>query len=167
MVNINIVADKAKLGIFFVFLALLAESCENDKNDVIPDVYIEFTMDITGDILFSSLSAIGNSVIITSQTNNWGRYSAGYNYNGIIVYRTQLDGFSPEFYAYDRTCPHDYSIDESGVKINIDFIQAICPKCSTVYELSVGGVPSSGPGRYPLKNYKTIYDGRYLRVWNY
>jgi hypothetical protein len=37
MVNINIVADRTKLGIFFIFLALSVNSCENDKNDVIPD----------------------------------------------------------------------------------------------------------------------------------
>ncbi len=167
MVNINIVADRTKLGIFFIFLALSVNSCENDKNDVIPDWDIDFTMDITGDAQFSSLTAIGNSVIITSQTNNWGRYSSGYNYNGIIVFRVQFDGYSPEFYAYDRTCPHDFSVDESSVKVNIDFMKAICPKCSTVYDLTVGGVPASGPGRYPLKNYKTIFDGRFLRVWNY
>jgi hypothetical protein len=45
-------------------------------------------------------------------------------------------------------------------------MKAICPKCSTVYDLTVGGVPASGPGDI-FKNYKTIFDGRFLRVWNY
>lgn len=159
----------SKIKYFFVSLTIifLTVSCENNKNDVIPDTYINFTMDISGDILFSGLSAIGNSVIVTSQTNNWGSRAAGYDNNGVIVYRAQFDGVTPEFYAYDRTCPHDYATGELSVKVNIDFTQAICPKCSTRYELSVGGISSSGPGKYPLKNYKTSFDGRYLRVWSY
>jgi len=158
----------SKIKHFFISLvfAPLLIACENNKNDVIPDQYIDFTMDISGDILFAGLAAIGNSVIVTSQTNNWGNRAAGFDYNGIIVYRAQID-YQPDFYAYDRTCPHDYVTNELSVKVNIDFTQAICPKCSTYYELSVGGISSSGPGKYPLKNYKTSFDGRYLKVWNY
>ncbi len=154
----------SKIRYFFIsiVIVLLLFSCKKNKNDVIPDVDIDFTMDITNDILFTDLAAIGNSVIVTSQTNNWGRYAAGYDNNGIIVHRVILD----EFYAYDRTCPHDYSVDGASIKVNIDFIQAICPRCSTSYSLPTGGNPISGPGRYPLKNYKTSFNGRYLRVWN-
>ena len=119
-------------------------------------------MDITGDILFSDLAAIGNHVIVTSQTNNWGSKAAGYDGNGIIVYRSLPD----EFNAYDRTCPHDYAVNGLSIKVNVDFTQAICPNCSTCYALSAFGTPVSGPGQYPLKNYKTKFDGRYLSVWN-
>ena len=158
----------SKIKYFFISLAIIAllNSCESDKNDVIPETYVSFTMDITGDILFSNLSTLGNHVIITSQTNNWGERAAGYDHNGIIIYRVNLDGLAPEFYAYDRTCPHDYAVNDLSVKVNVDFFQAVCPRCSTYYELSGGGYPSSGPGKYYLKNYKTSYDGRYLTVWN-
>ena len=161
MVNINIVADRTKLGIFFVLFALLAGSCENDKNDVIPDVYVDFTMDLND--YPNLLTPLGTATVDKNDLRIPNReYAAGFNGNGIIIIN-----LSDAFYAYDRTCPHDYSIDKSSVKVNIDFVQAICPKCSTVYELSAGGIRSSGPGRYQLKNYKTYYDGRYLRVWNY
>jgi nitrite reductase/ring-hydroxylating ferredoxin subunit len=155
----------SKIRYFFFLLVFvsLPISCEKNKNDVIPDTYVSFTMDISGDILFSDLTAIGNSVIVTSKTNTWGSYSAGYDYNGIIVYRATLD----QFYAYDRTCPHDYAVNNKSIKVNVDFIQAVCPSCSTYYSLPAGGVPISGPGRYPLKNYRTIFDGRYLTVENY
>ena len=154
-----------KIKYFFLSLAIatLLNSCERNKNDVIPDVYVSFEMDIIGDILFSNLSAIGNHVIITSQTNNWGIRAAGYDNNGIIVYRSLPD----EFNAYDRTCPHDYAVNNQSIIVNVDFTQAICPKCSTFYALSAYGTPISGPGRYPLKNYKTRFDGRFLLVWNY
>jgi nitrite reductase/ring-hydroxylating ferredoxin subunit len=120
-------------------------------------------MDILTDSEFTSLSAIGNHVIVTSQTNNYGSRAAGFNNNGIIVYRYTLD----EFKAYDRTCPHDYAVNDLSIKVNVDFIRAICPQCSTFYELAAGGTPSSGPGRYPLKNYRTSFDGSFVTVWNY
>lgn len=154
-------ADVTKLGFFFIFFAFFAVSCENEKNDVIPDVYVDFTMDLN-DIEFVNLTVMFGSVYVNANTNNWGQRASGFNNNGIIVFA----GPEGEFYAYDRTCPHDYAADGSSVKVNTDFIRAVCPRCSTVYELSIGGVPASGPGRYPLKNYRTNFDGRFLRVWN-
>ncbi len=155
----------SKIRYFFISLAflLLPISCENNKNDVIPNVYTDFTMDISTDILFRDLTSVGNSVIVNYLTNNWGRYSAGYDSSGIIVYRSNED----EFNAYDRTCPYDYVVNNKSIRVNVDFTMAICPVCSTYYALSSFGSPVSGPGRYPLKNYKTSFDGRYVRVWNY
>lgn len=155
-------SNKIFFIISFALVAMLI-SCERNNNDVVPDTYVSFVMDVSGDILFSDLNAIGNSVIVTYRTNNWGYRSAGYDSNGIIIYRANLD----QFYAYDRTCPYDYVTNGKSLKVNIDFIQAICPICSTAYSLPTGGIPVSGPGKYPLKNYRTIFDGRYLTVENY
>jgi nitrite reductase/ring-hydroxylating ferredoxin subunit len=155
---------KAKIVIFLitVLMAVLLTSCKKSKNDVIPDVYVDFYIDLN-DIIFRDLDAIGNHVIVTSQTNLWGPKSAGYNDNGIIVYRSDLENFN----AYDRTCPHDFAVNELSIKVNVDFTIAICPRCGTNYALSAGGMPMSGPGRYPLKNYKTSFDGQSVHVWHY
>ncbi len=157
-------ASLSKIRFFLITLTLtLALGSCNKKNDVIPDVYVDFTLDIN-DPEFVNLSSIGGAVAVGSYTNNWGRGAAGYAGDGIIIARG-VD----EFYAYDRTCPYDYALDESTVKVNIDitgFAKALCPKCSTSYELISFGTPASGIGRYPLKNYKTSFDGRYVRVWN-
>jgi hypothetical protein len=144
-------------GIILISLA----SCKKNKNDVIPDTWVDFTIDLN-DPEFFVLNAGGNAKIVTASTNNWGQRSAGYGNNGIIVYRSLMD----EFYAYDRTCPNDFVKDGSSIKINIDFTLAICPRCSTNYALEAGGTPISGPGRYPLKNYKTSFFEQYVRVWN-
>lgn len=153
-----------KLTFFSAFLVFIAffSGCKNQNNDVIPDVYVNFQIDLLYDIEFRDLNAIGNHVIVTSATNNWGSRAAGYDNNGIIVYRSLLD----EFNAYDRTCPHDYAKDKSSVKVNVEAFSAICPRCSTEYSLSSFGIPVSGPGKYPLKNYNTSFDGRYISVWN-
>jgi nitrite reductase/ring-hydroxylating ferredoxin subunit len=157
------VTSVSKISFFLITAILLIFSSCNKKNDVIPDVYVDFTLDLY-DPEFVDLNAIGGSDTISSRTNNWGRGAAGYGGNGIIVTRG-VD----EFYAYDRTCPHDYVINELSIKINIDksnSMRAVCPRCSTVYELMAYGTPASGIGQYPLKNYKTSFDGRWVRVWN-
>ena len=155
--------SKIRIFLIAVVLTVMLSSC-NKKNDVIPDVTVDFTLDIN-DAEFVNLSAIGGAISVDARTNNWGIYAAGYDGNGIIIYRADEE----LFYAYDRTCPHDYEISNLSIKVNIDpefSIFAICPKCGTKYALSAGGTPVSGIGRYPLKNYKTSFVGGYVRVWN-
>lgn len=154
---------KAKI-IFFLITTLVTVSlisCKKNKNDVIPYTYVNFTINLS-DPEFIVLQARNNHKIITSATNNWGERSAGWNENGIIVYRSSFD----DFYAYDRTCPHDYDINGLSIKVNVDFTTAICPQCSTYYSLDIGGTPFKGIGKYPLKNYKTSFDGQFIYVHN-
>ncbi|MGB8492611.1 MAG: hypothetical protein WCE64_16275 [Bacteroidales bacterium] len=142
-------------------MPLLFISCSRKANDVIPDVFVDFTIDLL-DPEFVSLSVIGSSDTIDSSTNNWGVNSAGYDGNGIIVYSGP-----DEYYAFDRTCPHDLSVNGLSVSVNVDFAIAVCPKCGTKYALTAYGTPLSGVGRYPLKNYNTSFEyDRYIRVWN-
>jgi nitrite reductase/ring-hydroxylating ferredoxin subunit len=156
---------KRFLRIAFFFAAALSpvitNSCGKDGNDVIPDVYVDFTIDLL-DPEFVHLSVIDVSDTIDATTNNWGNRSAGYDGNGIIIYSGP-----DEYYAYDRTCPHDFSVFSLSIKVRADGVFAECPECGTKYSLTVYGTPISGPGKYPLKNYKTSFDGeRYIRVWN-
>jgi hypothetical protein len=155
---------KSKIIIFLVTLVIAVSfiTCKKSKNDVIPDVYVEFYINLS-DPEFFDLNAIGNSKIITSATNNWGIDAAGFNGNGIIVYRSLPD----EFNAYDRTCPYDYAESQLSIKINIDGFNGVCPQCKTTYALYGLGTPISGPGKYPLKNYKTSFDGQYIHVWHH
>ena len=129
---------------------------------MIPDVYVNFKLDLS-DPQFTDLNALGGTVLINAKTNNWP-YSGGYDDNGIIIH-----AWVDEFFAYDRTCPHDYVVNGLSIKVNIDptnSLDAICPQCSTYYALSAGGTPAKGIGQYPLKNYKTSFDGRFVMVWN-
>ena len=148
---------------FFLITTILIfsfSSCRKNSYDVIPDVYVDFTIDLY-DPQFVNLTAIGGSDTIDASTNNLGYRAAGFDGNGIILFSG-----SDAYYAYDSTCPHDYAVNGLSIKVKVDFTQAVCPKCGTIYELLVSGTPSSGIGRYPLKNYKTSFDGRLIRVWN-
>jgi len=152
-----------KTGLFFiaVIYLLVLSSCKSSDNDIIPDVFVDFTIDLL-DPEFVNLSAIGNSDTIDASTHNWGYRSAGYDNNGIIIYSGP-----GEYFAFDRTCPHDYAVNDLSIKVKIDFAVALCPVCGTQYALSAYGTPISGVGKYQLKNYKTSFDSdRYIRVWN-
>jgi hypothetical protein len=156
-------ASDSKIRFFLIISAfvIILSSC-NKKNDVIPDTYVNFTLDLN-DPRFVNLSVFGGSVAVDSRTISSGS-AAGYDGNGIII----CYGVD-EFYAYDRTCPHDYVVNGLSIKVSIDpgnSTIAICPKCGTKYGLTVGGTPASGVGRYPLKNYKTSFQGNYVTVWN-
>jgi nitrite reductase/ring-hydroxylating ferredoxin subunit len=153
----------SKIGYFFIMTIAIALCSCNKKNDVIPDTYVSFILNLN-DPEFVNLTAFGGSVTVGSNTNNWGIAAAGYDGNGIIIcYGVE------EFYAYDRTCPHDYVTNSLSVKVNIDPSNStigICPKCGTKYGLTVGGTPVEGVGRYPLKNYRTSFIGNSVTVWN-
>jgi nitrite reductase/ring-hydroxylating ferredoxin subunit len=151
--------SKISFFLFTIALTISMDSCSKAKNDVIPDVYVNFTLDIY-DPEFVSLTAIGSDTV-DAQTNNLGSSAAGFGGNGIIVYNG-----GDAFYAYDRTCPYDYAVNGLSVKVKINFTIASCPKCGTTYSLPASGTPASGVGRYPLKNYLTSFDGRFLQVWN-
>jgi len=154
--------SKIRFFLITASLVIILSSC-NKKNDVIPDTYVNFTFDLN-DPEFVSLSGFGGSVTVDSHTNNWGLAAAGFDGNGIII----CFGVD-EFYAYDRTCPHDYVVNGLSIKVNIDpgnSTIAVCPKCGTKYGLTVGGTPASGVGRYPLKNYRTRIQENYVTVWN-
>jgi len=157
------VVTGSKIRFFFIYslIVFLPVSCERNKNDVIPDVYVEFTIDIFD---YQALESIAGSVVVDENDMRIidREYAGGFDGNGIIIYRSMEN----EFMAYDRTCPHDYAVNGLSIKVNVDFTRAVCPKCSTYYELFSFGTPSDGPGQYPLKNYRTHFDGRYLRVWN-
>jgi hypothetical protein len=158
--------QKSKIIFFLltVIITISLTSCKKSKYDVVPDVYVDFYLDLN-DIIFKDLAAISNYVILTSQTQSSGILgrSVGYANNGIIVYRSTLD----EFNAYDRTCPYDFVTNAVSVKVNVDGFNAVCPQCSTKYALYGMGTPTSGPGRYPLKNYKTNFDGQFIHIWHY
>jgi nitrite reductase/ring-hydroxylating ferredoxin subunit len=154
-----------KITLFFIALSFACSlsSCKKNKNDVIPDVYVDFTIDLA-DPEFVILTSVGQTLTVNENTNNFGSRAAGYSGNGIIIH----SGVG-EFFAYDRTCPYDYAELGSAIRINIDntnSLYAVCPQCKTKYGLPVNGTPAEGIGRYPLKNYKTSFDGRRLRVWN-
>lgn len=156
---------KSKISFFLLFLlqAFFFLSC-GKENEIIPDVIVDFYIDVNDPRFASDLNTIGGAIMVNENTMN-EPYAAGFGGSGIII---AYDG--SEYYAYDRTCPHDYLVDGSVIRVDIDqtgFAKAVCPKCRSSFELIIFGTPAPGSvSQYPLKNYRTTFDGRYIRVWN-
>ena len=153
-----------RIFLLFTLVALPLISCDRDKNDVIPDITVDFTITFSDPEFFDLFYSPGTSVLLSSAHRHLGLGTAGFDGNGIIVYNTGLQGF--EYGAFDRTCPHCYANDDVSVAVNVDGVYAICPRCSTNYALGGSGLPQSGPGQYYLKNYHTSFTGYSVRIWN-
>ncbi len=151
----------SKIRNFFliVLLYVLANACETEKQKIIPHTYVNFSIRLD-DPQFITLSSIGNAVVITSSYD--GSNSAGYDNNGIILYRASQD----EFYAFDRTCTYDV---EKSIAVEIDDsgIMAVCPECGSIYVLPNIGFPTKeSPSKYALHQYQTSFDGLNVHVFN-
>jgi hypothetical protein len=153
-----------KIFLFAALLLQLLYSCSDEKNDVIPDITIDFRIYFSDPEFFDLNNAPGSSALISSSHIHLGIGTGGYDNNGIIVYNSGLEGF--EYYAFDRTCPHCYVTASESIAVNVDGVFAVCPRCNTLYAMGSSGMPQSGPGQYYLKNYNTDYFGSGVRVWN-
>jgi hypothetical protein len=156
---------RSKLILFLILASAMAgfTSCKKAKNDVIPTVYVDFYISLN-DPLFLDLLTPLTFAYVDATTNNMGQSAAGYDGNGIIIFNYNDE----QFFAYDRTCPYDYEVNKKSVKINVvDFFLGVCPECGTKYDLTSGGVPHSGVGRYQLKNYRAGFNGLLVHVYNY
>lgn len=137
--------------IFSLLLVLFSSSCQKEEQHPVPNVYINFIINLQDDPEFYHLRFQGTSVVITSSTI--GTLSLGFNDNGIIIYNAG-DG---EFYAFDRTCPHDLpesiAVESDGNNL------ATCPQCGSIYVFPSMGAPTlDSPAKWPLKTYHAFYN---------
>jgi len=145
----------SKLSFFslisIVFLSL-SWGCEKYNVNPIPNVYVNFSINILYDPEFIRLQAVNNSMIIRNTTI--GVVTLGYDNNGVIVYNAGGN----EFFAFDLTCPYDYP-ESIVVEADPNSGLAKCPECGSIYVFPSSGAPTtSGPASFPLKEYKAYYN---------
>lgn len=148
-----------KFLLIAILILLSGPSCKKDIITIIPITYVDFTIKLT-DPGFIDLNAVGNSVMVNK--NDFGPGSAGYKDHGIIVYRAGQS----EFYAFDRTCTWE---DSLNIAVDMDLptdLSAQCPVCGSEYILPSSGYPTKdGPAIYPLQQYQATYDELTQAVW--
>ena len=133
----------------FSFGILIQAGCKKDKDEDIPYVYVNFTINPSS-IEYNNLEIIGNYDYVTG------------GFRGIIIYHATQDDYK----AYERTSPYNYpndfecrvSVDDSGL-IAVD-------SCSGSNYLLLDGSPFEGPATKSLKQYRTSFDGTLLHVFN-
>ena len=82
-------------------------------------------------------------------------------YAGLIIVHSYQD----QFMAYDRCCPNEAQRDIVIVPGDNDGT-ATCPKCKTIYDISNGGIPYSGPSKFALRRYGVTKTGEKIQVYN-
>ena len=141
----------SKLRFFYLItLILIIVQCDDVDTFELPNVYVDFTINIETDVQYYKLQNAGTGMVINAA--DVGKVSLGYNNNGIILYNLG-DGF----YAFDRTCPHDYP---ASVAVTTDGgATAVCPECNSVFILPSLGVPANGSlSKYPLVQYRASHN---------
>jgi len=133
--------------LFMLILVVFIKGCD-DKNQIVPNVYVNFYISVF-DPEFSTLLSPGNSITVTGGVN------------GILIYRISSD----EFAAYDRTCTYNVS-DNCRIVVDDDINFATDSMCCNSRFLLLDGSVIEGPATYPLKRYQTNFDGNYLHVYN-
>lgn len=136
------------LFILFLCIASLLSGCDGYEHETIPTVKVNITI-YPDDVTYANLNYIGGYEYLTGGVA------------GIIVYRLDMTTFM----AYDRACPYDWEdpgawvcVDESGILLKDEH-------CGSTFNILDGSV-INGPAQYPLKFYRTTYDGRRLRIYN-
>jgi nitrite reductase/ring-hydroxylating ferredoxin subunit len=136
-----------KSVLFFSAMLLILTGCDKEDQHPVPMVPVDFRINL--EFQYIELNSIGGHI------NVFG------GFGGIVIYRMSVDQFT----AFDRACPHHPY--EEGARIVVeDPPLAKCNVCESVF-LLLDGVPVSGPSRFPLRSYRTVYDGRDLYVTNY
>lgn len=131
-----------------LFAVFFLTACNGYEHETIPNVNVNFTI-YPDSPNYPNLNFIGGHEYVTGGVQ------------GIVIYR--VDQFS--FVAYDRACPYDWEEQGSWLWVDPSGILIADSLCGSVFNILDGSV-ISGPSKYNLKFYKTMYDGRRLRVYN-
>lgn len=141
-----------KVNIHLILLVLLflatPYSCDKNDDDLIPYVYVDFTIDILS-TFYTELSSVGGYVYVTG------------GYKGILLYRLSMD----EFLAWDRCCSYKPYEPCERIEMEPSGLTMIDSCCGSRF-IILDGSPIEGPATRTLRPYRTFFDGRYLRVMN-
>lgn len=138
-------------SILILFLVILIVACGKDNEHPVPFAPYLGSAICINDVEYFNLQNVYGMVILENE---------GYLGNGIVL----VNIGNNEFKAYDATCPNEVNGDCKIVadKSSVSFV--VCKCCGSTFELSFGDV-SKGPSNYPLKKYKTAFDGNCIRIY--
>ncbi len=125
-------------------------SCRPENNGEFPLAYVNIFIH-PNSTLYHELNIPGGWLYLTAQEPS----------RGILVYRLNMD----EFKAYERTCPYDFHDPDARISVEASGITCACPVCGSKFIL-LDGTPFEGPATRSLRQYRTIYDGNSLHIFN-
>ena len=134
--------------LLFVFLSAVA--CNDDRRDVVPNVFVDVTLNLNLPT-YQPLSLV-NGMIIYPQAG----------YRGLFIHQSAFQ----EFTAFDVACTQQPSDPCHTLGIDTATLLLQCPCCSSRF--SADGFPARGPATFALKSYRTFYSpsANTLRITN-
>ncbi len=135
-------------GFILLMIVFAVFSCDKENNEQVPNVYVNFTVDInTGQ--YTELQLIGGWIYVTG------------GYRGIILHRSSME----EIVALDRTST--YKPETIGNQIIVESNNLIAADTAGgMRYLLLDGSVVEGPVATPLKKYRTTFTGSVLHVYN-
>lgn len=152
-----------KAGMVVMTLLFLLFSCDNDappSDHNIPMALVNLQIDLNHE---------GRKLLepLAYKTYTEPRlYNEQLGHCGLLIVHSLLS--DQPYSAYDLICPYDYPA-RIAIEVTKDHSlrSAECPKCHTIYDLSMGiGNPTSGVGHSPLLQYQISKSGQMLYIHN-
>jgi hypothetical protein len=141
---LTVIAGKSLLALLLVSFP----ACKKDNSPQIPNVYVNLSLDISS-TFYIELNSVGGWVNITG------------GYKGITIYRVSTD----EFVAFERCCPYDPDVDAARVAVDTSGLTLSDAVCGSRFLILDGSVVN-GPATAPLKQFRTVFDGDILKIYN-
>lgn len=139
--------NAAIFGVALLILPMFSNCSKNNPNDVIPNVYVDVTININEPSSFD-LQPIGGWIYVAGGSK------------GLIVYRANID----EFNCYDRHST--YNADQfCRVDVDSNGFKMTDPCSASEFSIYDGSV-IQGPANISLKRYPTTFDGTYIYIRN-
>lgn len=132
------------------FLVLSAFGCNDDRRDVVPNVFVDVTLNLNLPT-YQPLSLV-NGMIIYPQAG----------YRGLFIHQSAFQ----EFKAFDVACTQQPSDPCHTLSVDTATLLLQCPCCASRF--SADGFPARGPATLTLKSYRTFYSpsANTLRITN-
>jgi nitrite reductase/ring-hydroxylating ferredoxin subunit len=136
-----------KTGLVLLLL-FLSSKCNNSTHQTIPYIEVDFTI-YPNSVQYADLTHYGGHIYLTGGVS------------GIVVYRIN----ETDFAAYDRACPYDWQENTSRLEVDASGLLLVHQTCGSTFNILDGSV-IRGPANYPLKRYRSYFDGMALRIYN-
>lgn len=141
----NINTFKIALAVAFIFV--FSGCSKNNPNNVIPNAYVDVTLNIYEPSSFE-LEPIGG----------WIYHPGGSN--GLIIYHANVD----DYICYDRHSTYNVS-EWCQVEVDSSNFKLIDPCSLSEFSIFDGSVIKA-PASIPLKRYPVVFDGTYIVIRN-
>ncbi|MDR1346312.1 MAG: hypothetical protein LBK03_06385 [Bacteroidales bacterium] len=136
-----------KTGIILLLL-FLSNGCHDQTHQTIPNTRVDFSI-YPNSVQYADLTHYGGHIYLTGGVC------------GIVIYRVN----EYDFVAYDRACSYDWQDNTARLEVDESGLLLVHKSCGSTFNILDGSVVR-GPATYPLKRYRSYFDGMMLRIYN-